>query len=49
MGTAGPIALSGDKLRDHDNPGFGKFFVFNSDVICDFPLADMIEFHTKHG
>lgn len=49
MGTAGPIALSGHILKDQDNPGQGKFFVFNSDVICDFPLADMIQFHAQHG
>ena len=24
-------------------------FVFNSDVICDFPLEDMISFHKQHG
>ena len=25
------------------------FFVLNSDVICDFPFEDMLEFHKKHG
>jgi len=27
----------------------GLFFVFNSDVICEFPLTKMIEFHKAHG
>ena len=49
MGTAGPIALSANLLRDQESPGQGHFFVFNSDVICDFPLADMISFHASHG
>jgi len=46
MGTAGPIAFSADLLRSEE-PG-SLFFVFNSDVACDFPLADMIEFHRRH-
>ncbi len=25
------------------------FFVFNSDVICDYPLIKFIEFHKAHG
>lgn len=25
------------------------FFVFNSDVTCDYPLEKMIEFHKGHG
>ena len=25
------------------------FFVFNSDIICEFPLQDMIDFHKSHG
>jgi mannose-1-phosphate guanylyltransferase len=49
MGTAGPIALSAEILKDHKNPGMGRFFVFNSDVICDFPLSEMIDFHKTHG
>lgn len=46
MGTAGPIAFSADLLRQEE-PG-ALFFVFNSDVACDFPLTDMIEFHRSH-
>lgn len=44
LGTAGPLALARDVLND------GKpFFVLNSDVICNFPFKDMLEFHLKHG
>ena len=25
------------------------FFVFNSDIICEFPLQTMIDFHVSHG
>jgi len=25
------------------------FFVFNSDVICEFPLQKMVDFHKAHG
>jgi mannose-1-phosphate guanylyltransferase len=25
------------------------FFVFNSDVICDYPLDKFVEFHKSHG
>jgi NDP-sugar pyrophosphorylase family protein len=47
MGTAGPIALAKDKLLDA-SPN-EPFFVLNSDVICDFPFASMIQFHKQHG
>jgi mannose-1-phosphate guanylyltransferase len=44
MGTAGPLALARDMLEDSD-----VFFVLNSDVICDFPLALLLQFHNSHG
>ena len=45
MGTAGPLALARDILDD----GSGDpFFVLNSDVICEFPLKDMLAFHKKN-
>ena len=47
MGTAGPIRLAQELLLN-DNPG-GLFFVFNADIICDYPLTKMIEFHKSHG
>lgn len=44
MGTAGPLALARDIL---DNGSGAPFFVLNSDVICEYPLKDMLEFHKK--
>lgn len=46
MGTAGPLALARHILDD----GSGTpFFVLNSDVICDYPLTDMLAFHKSSG
>ncbi|CAM6049829.1 unnamed protein product [Sphagnum compactum] len=46
MGTAGPLALARKILDD----GSGDpFFVLNSDVISEYPLGQMIEFHKSHG
>lgn len=45
LGTAGPLALSREVLAKDDEP----FFVLNSDVICDFPFKEMVEFHKSHG
>ena len=47
LGTAGPIRLAEHILRaggDADEP----FFVFNSDVICEFPLSEMLAYHKLH-
>ncbi|ERN08047.1 hypothetical protein AMTRI_Chr08g203220 [Amborella trichopoda] len=46
LGTAGPLALARDKLIDDSGE---PFFVLNSDVISEFPLKEMIEFHKAHG
>jgi len=46
LGTAGPIALAARHLAHADGQ---PFFVLNSDVTCDYPLADMIKFHREHG
>jgi mannose-1-phosphate guanylyltransferase len=46
MGTAGPLALASHLLKTDDEE---PFFVLNSDVICAFPFADMMNFHKKHG
>lgn len=43
LGTAGPLALARDILRED------KFFVLNSDVVCEFPFKAMIDFHNAHG
>jgi mannose-1-phosphate guanylyltransferase len=46
LGTAGPLALARDKLLD----GSGEpFFVLNSDVISEYPFAELIQFHKSHG
>jgi mannose-1-phosphate guanylyltransferase len=45
LGTAGPLALARDILTADDEP----FFMFNSDVISEFPLTSMLAFHKKHG
>ena len=47
MGTAGPIRLAEKHLTDDNHTGM--FFVFNADVICEYPLTEMIEFHKSHG
>lgn len=47
LGTAGPIRLAEHIIRtggSSDEP----FFVFNSDVICEFPLAEMLAYHKKN-
>ncbi|GFP94283.1 mannose-1-phosphate guanylyltransferase 1 [Phtheirospermum japonicum] len=46
LGTAGPLALARDKLIDGSNE---PFFVLNSDVICEYPLKEMLLFHKSHG
>jgi len=46
LGTAGPLALARDKLIDDSGE---PFFVLNSDVISEYPLKEMIEFHKGHG
>lgn len=45
LGTAGPLALAKELLSADSEP----FFVLNSDVICDFPLKEMVSFHRHHG
>ncbi|KAL3853469.1 hypothetical protein ACJMK2_017005 [Sinanodonta woodiana] len=45
LGTAGPLALASKYLTVDNDP----FFVLNSDVICEFPFKEMIQFHKHHG
>uniref|UniRef100_A0A1D1YID8 mannose-1-phosphate guanylyltransferase n=1 Tax=Anthurium amnicola TaxID=1678845 RepID=A0A1D1YID8_9ARAE len=45
LGTAGPLALAREKLLESDRP----FFVLNSDITCEYPLKEMLEFHKAHG
>ncbi|KAL9620638.1 MAG: hypothetical protein Q9160_004892 [Pyrenula sp. 1 TL-2023] len=45
LGTAGPLKLAEKILGKDDTP----FFVLNSDVICEYPFAELAEFHKSHG
>jgi mannose-1-phosphate guanylyltransferase len=45
MGTAGPLALARGMLEENGMP----FFVLNSDVICKFPLREMMDHHISLG
>lgn len=45
LGTAGPLKLAEEILAKDDAP----FFVLNSDVICEYPFAQLAEFHKSHG
>ena len=48
MGTAGPIILAKDLILGKDNES-GLLSVFNSDVICHYPLDKMVDYHKSHG
>jgi len=48
LGTAGPIRLA-EKILRNNAPDDEPFFVFNSDVICEFPLKEMLAYHKAHG
>lgn len=43
LGTAGPIRLAEKIIRENNVKGL--FFVFNSDVICEYPLDKLVAFH----
>jgi mannose-1-phosphate guanylyltransferase len=47
LGTAGPLRLARDIILKDNHEGL--FFVFNSDVICEYPLIDLVQFHKSHG
>jgi mannose-1-phosphate guanylyltransferase len=47
LGTAGPIRLAKDLILNENKEGL--LFVFNSDVICNYPLDQLIAFHKSHG
>ncbi|SBS89607.1 mannose-1-phosphate guanyltransferase, putative [Plasmodium malariae] len=44
LGTGGPIKLAEKFLNKYDD-----FFVFNSDIICTFPLLEMMNFHKENN
>ncbi|KAJ5076281.1 mannose-1-phosphate guanyltransferase beta [Anaeramoeba ignava] len=48
LGTAGPLALARDILWEKDTDPNTPMFMLNSDVICEFPLKEMLEFHKNH-
>ncbi|KAK9472455.1 nucleotide-diphospho-sugar transferase [Dipodascopsis tothii] len=45
LGTAGPLKLAEKVLKKDDSP----FFVLNSDIICDYPFAELAEFHKANN
>ena len=45
LGTAGPLAIAAEILRQSPEP----FFVLNSDIICDFPFGEMLRAHKESG
>eukprot|EP00761_Pharyngomonas_kirbyi_P005905 gb/GECH01005911.1/.p1 GENE.gb/GECH01005911.1/~~gb/GECH01005911.1/.p1 ORF type:complete len:367 (+),score=89.72 gb/GECH01005911.1/:1-1101(+) len=47
LGTAGPLALARRTLAADDTQE--PFFVLNSDIICEFPLRRLAQFHRDHG
>ncbi|KAG9508655.1 Mannose-1-phosphate guanyltransferase beta, partial [Fragariocoptes setiger] len=49
LGTAGPLALAKDQLMEPADGDDTPFFVLNSDIICDYPFQEMIDFHKSHG
>ena len=53
LGTAGPLRLARELLLGEAG-GLSKdpctfVFVFNSDVVCEYPLQEMLEYHKGHG
>lgn len=46
MGTAGPLALAREIL---DNKEGVPFFVLNSDVVCEYPMKQLMEAHLRTG
>ncbi|KAI7837580.1 hypothetical protein COHA_008593 [Chlorella ohadii] len=46
MGTAGPLALARDILYNDTNT---PFFVLNSDVVCEYPMKEMLQRHVSTG
>jgi len=45
-GTAGGLLVFKDRIREGDPK---NIFILHSDVVCSFPLAEILEFHNKHG
>lgn len=47
LGTAGPLKLAEKHLLGESDDG-EPFFVLNSDIICDYPFRELLEFHKDH-
>lgn len=47
MGTAGPIKLAEEHIMNMGPDGL--LFVFNSDIVCDYPLQELVQRHKQHG
>lgn len=47
LGTAGPLKLA-QGLITNDGASAEPFFVLNGDVLCSFPLKDMLHVHMRH-
>jgi mannose-1-phosphate guanylyltransferase len=45
LDTAGPLKLAEAILAKDDSP----FFVLNSDITCEYPFKELLEFHKSHG
>uniref|UniRef100_A0A3B0N9C7 mannose-1-phosphate guanylyltransferase n=1 Tax=Theileria annulata TaxID=5874 RepID=A0A3B0N9C7_THEAN len=45
LGTAGPLRLAKDLICSDDDSD--EFVVFNSDIICNYPLKELLESHRK--
>lgn len=46
FGTAGSLKMAEDHLVDK-GAGEAPFFVVNSDVLCSYPLRDLLHVHMK--
>ncbi|CAL8105775.1 unnamed protein product [Calicophoron daubneyi] len=45
LDTAGPLGQAASFLDSTEEP----FFVLNSDIICNYPFQQMLDFHISHG
>lgn len=48
LGTAGPL-LKAESVITEGVSSDAPFFVVNSDVLCSYPLKDLLQLHMKHG
>lgn len=46
LGTAGPLGLARDKFF---KSSFDHIFVFNADIICDYNLQKLLDYHISKG